>query len=45
VTSSKDALSWEGTQRAISVLPEKLSCVQNGQDKIGFKPELEEDCA
>jgi hypothetical protein len=45
VTSSKDAVSWEGSQRAISLLPEKLSSIQNGQDRIGFKLELEEDFA
>jgi hypothetical protein len=42
VISSKDTLSWEGNQRAISLLPEKLSSIQNGQDRIGFKLELEE---
>jgi len=27
------------------LLPEKLSSIQNGQDRIGFMLELEEDCA
>jgi hypothetical protein len=45
VTFSKDSVSWERSQRAISALPEKLSYLQNRQDRGGFKLELEEDCA